>query len=230
MSLKINNFVSKIPKILLYLVLAFVAGCIIKVFIWEQAYYSEKEGAPRATTVAPMEYTEQEVSEEEVTEVQVKEYSVAPDRPRYMTIEKIGVRNARIMEVGTTRDNKMGVPTNIFDVGWYAKSSKPGEGGVLLMDGHNGGPTRAGVFKKLDTLVAGDKILVERGDGAKFTYKVVESKIMTVNEADVYMSTMQKSPEEGKESLSLITCSGEWTNIRHTYLSRAMLRAVLVEN
>ena len=228
MSLKINSLAERILKISAYLGLAFLVGCIIKVFIWELIYYSDKEGSQR--TVTPVVYDEQEVSEEEVTEQQISEHIVAPDQPRYLTIEKIGVHNARIFRVGLTRDGKMDVPANIFDVGWYNESGKPGSGGTLLMDGHNGGPTREGVFKKLDRLAAGDKIVVERGDGTRFTYGVVENKTMRVDEANAYMNTMQQSPIPGEESISLITCTGEWTSVQRTYLSRAMVRAVLVEN
>lgn len=231
MSLKINSFVGKIPKILFWLCIAFVAGCIVKVFVWEQIYYGDKEGTQRAVAgPAEIEYEEQEVSEEEVTVEQVKQHIVPADNPRYLTIEKLGVRNARVLGVGLTSDNKMGTPTGIFDVGWYNKSSKPGSGGTLLIDGHNGGPTQAGVFKKLDSLKVGDKIVVERGDGVKFTYEVFENKTMTIEEANSYMGQMQKSPVAGKESISLITCTGEWTSVRRTYLSRAMVRAVLVES
>lgn len=232
MSLKINNFVGYIPKILLWLCVAFVAGCLLKVFIWEQIYYGEKEGSTRAVAgPATVEYEEEvEVEEEEITEQQIREHTVPADHPRYLTIERLGIRNARILSVGITSDNKMGVPKSIYDVGWYENSSKPGTGGTQLMDGHNGGPTQAGVFKKLDKLNNGDKIIVERGDGVKFTYEVVENKTMSVDEANSYMGVMQKSPVAGKESISLITCTGEWTTERRTYLSRAMVRAVLVEN
>ncbi|MFV0485298.1 MAG: class F sortase [Candidatus Saccharimonadales bacterium] len=232
MSLKINSFVGKIPKILFWLCLAFIVGCLIKVFVWEQIYYGEKEGSLRAIAgPATVDYEEEtEVEEEEITEAQIREHIVAADEPRYLTIERLGTRNARVLGVGLTSDNKMGVPKSIYDVGWYNKSSKPGSGGTLLMDGHNGGPTQAGVFKKLDKLNNGDKIIIERGDGTKFTYEVVENKTMSVEEANTYMGMMQKSPVAGKESISLITCTGEWTTERRTYLSRAMVRAVLVEN
>lgn len=232
MSLRINSFVGKIPKILLWLCLAFIAGCFIKVFIWEQIYYGEKEGSVRAsTTPATVDYEEEtEVEEEKVTEKQVREHKVPADHPRYLTIERLDIKNARVLNVGLTSDNKMGVPKGIYDIGWYNKSAKPGSGGTLLMDGHNGGPTQAGVFKKLDKLNKGDKIMVERGDGVQFTYEVVENKTMSVEEANSYMGMMQKSPVAGKESISLITCTGEWTTQRRTYLSRAMVRAVIVDN
>ena len=232
MSLKINTIVGKIPKILFWLCLAFIVGCLVKVFVWEQIYYGEKEGSMRAIAgPATVDYEEEtEVEEETVTEQQIREHTVPADHPRYLTIERLGVRNARILSVGLTSDNKMGVPKGIYDVGWYNKSGKPGSGGTLLLDGHNGGPTQAGVFKKLDKLKNGDKIIVERGDGVKYTYEVTENKTMSVEQANTYMGMMQKSPVAGKESISLITCTGEWTNTRRTYLSRAMVRAVIVEN
>lgn len=232
MSLKINGLMGKIPKILFWLVVVFIAGCIVKVFVWEQGYYGGKEGTTRAVTADSVGRVmeEQEVSEEDVTEEQVVQHTVAADRPRYLTIERLGIRNARVLEVGLTSDGKMGTPAGIFDVGWYNVSGKPGGGGTMLMDGHNGGPTRDGVFKRLDALQNGDRIVIERGDGVKFTFEVVENKTMSLDEANNYMSTMQRTPEPGKESLSLITCTGEWTNVQRTYLSRAMVRAVIVEN
>lgn len=230
MSLKIKGWARNIPKILGILVGVFVLGCLVKVFIWERIYYAEKEGSLRDQPTTPVIYEEDEVSEEEVTPEKVKTHTVKPDRPRYLTIEKLGVRNARIVEVGLTENGKMGVPLGIFDIGWYNKSDKPGAGGTMLMDGHNNGPTRAGVFVNLGNLVVGDKIVIERGDGVKYIYEVMENKTMNVNEANKYMATMQQSPVEGKESLSLITCAGEWTNVQNTYLSRTMIRAVIVEN
>ena len=53
-------------------------------------------------------------------------------------------------------------------------------------------------------------------------------KILKVSEADSYMRTLQASPIAGRESLSLITCTGEWIQAGRTYDSRVMLRATLV--
>jgi hypothetical protein len=38
---------------------------------------------------------------------------------------------------------------------------------------------------------------------------------------------MLTSPVANQESLSLVTCGGEWSQARKTYLSRVLVRAVL---
>ena len=234
MSLKIKTSHLRTPQIIGLIILAIVAACLIKVFIWEQIYYAEKEGSPRQSpTQVSQSGSEDEITEEldetPISESQILEYTVAADKPLYLSIPKLGINNARIKEVGLINDTKLDAPKSIYDVGWYTESSKPGAGGTLLMDGHNGGPTTAGVFKKLDSLSSGDQIIIERGDGEIFTYEVTESQVMSLEDAANYMTTMETSPVAGKESLSLITCAGEWTNTEHTYLSRAMVRAVLVD-
>ena len=99
----------------------------------------------------------------------------------------------------------------------------------MMIDGHNGGPHVHGVFKDLPSLVNGDIIKVERGDGTVFKYKVVENATVALSESDRYMVIASKSPEAGKESLTLISCTGEWSDQQQTYLSRQFTRAVLVE-
>ena len=98
----------------------------------------------------------------------------------------------------------------------------------LVIDGHNGGPNVYGVFKSLPNLEVGDIIVVERGDGEVFEYSVVENVEVSLDEADTYMATAMRSPESGKESVTLISCTGEWSDARYTYLSRQFTRAVLV--
>ena len=99
----------------------------------------------------------------------------------------------------------------------------------MLLDGHNGGPTKEGVFKHLPELVAGDIIVVERGDGKFFRYSVVTNEEVPLSEADSKMDAMMKPVVSGKEGLTIITCTGEWSQVQQTYLSRQFLRAVLVE-
>jgi len=233
MSLRINSLVRQIPQIILGLLILFLVGCLIKVAIWEHYYYDNKEGSVRT----PVEQVginapdAEEVDETDVTEEDIRVHTVAPDKPRYLMAAFMGNHTkARIREVGLTSSGAMGTLANILDVGWYRSSSKPGQGGTLLMNAHNGGPTKVGIFKYLDQVQIGDRLTIERGDGAIFNYEVYESKILPIAEADNYMATMQTSPVTGKESLSLISCTGEWSQQQRTYLSRAMVRAVLVEN
>ena len=201
---------------------------LIRVISFENTYYGEKEGSERAVTgVAD---SGEELIEEPPTETEVVEYTVAPDRPRYLSVDRLGVKNARILPMGVNNKGELDTPRNIFDVGWYESSGLPGTGGTMVIDGHNGGPHVHGVFKDLPSLVSGDIITVERGDGVVLKYKVVENNSVPLTEADKYMVTAMKSPEAGKESLTLISCTGEWSDQQQTYLSRQFTRAVLVED
>ena len=229
MSLKINASPKKVITWVVWLILAvLLAVYIVRVATWENWYYNDKEGSERAMTVSSIA-TSQDLSEEEPSDVQKTEHIVPADHPRYLTIEKIGVNKARVVSVGINQKNQLGTPNNIFDVGWYDSSAKPGMNGTVLMDGHNGGPSKYGVFKRLPELAPGDIISVERGDGVVFKYRVTENKTVALNEADSYMTTAMKSPEKGKQSITLISCTGDWSDQQKTYLSRQFTRAVLIE-
>ena len=204
----------------------FILVFFIRVAVFEDSYYREKEGSERAEAVTVQE---EPLEEEAPTEEQVTEYTVAADCPRYLSISKLGVVNARIIAVGVKSNGELGTPNNIFDVGWYEASGKPGQGKTIVIDGHNGGPHVHGVFKDLPNLVEGDIIKIERGDGKIFEYKVVENKTVVLSEADAYMKTAFKSPVSGKESVTLISCTGEWSQAQGTYLSRQFTRAILVD-
>lgn len=227
MSLKINLNWKKVLKWGLIAIFGiFLLAFFVRVATFEDSYYREKEGSERAEAVA---VEDELLEEEQPTETQVEEYTVAADRPRYLSIPKLGITNSRVIAVEVKSNGELGTPNNIFDVGWYESSGKPGKGKTMVIDGHNGGPHVHGVFKDLPNLVAGDIIKIERGDGTVFNYKVVENKTVALSEADSYMKTAFWSPEPGKESLTLISCTGEWSQKQGTYLSRQFTRAVLID-
>ncbi|MBQ2643689.1 class F sortase [Candidatus Saccharibacteria bacterium] len=227
MSLKIKGW-RKITKWAVWSALGvLLLGFFIRVATFEASYYDEKEGSERA--VAERANEEEELIEVEPTEDEIRQYTVAPDRPRYLTIEKLGINKARILPMGVNDKGELDTPNNIFDVGWYEASGKPGLGGTMIIDGHNGGPHVLGVFKSLPSLAEGDVITVERGDGVVYNYKAVESTTVALSESDEYMATAARSPERGKESVTLISCTGEWSQQQGTYLSRQFVRAVLVD-
>lgn len=227
MGLKIKGW-RKITKWAVWSALGvLLLGFFIRVATFEASYYDEKEGSERA--VAERANEEEELIEVEPTEDEIRQYTVAPDRPRYLTIEKLGINKARILPMGVNDKGELDTPNNIFDVGWYEASGKPGLGGTMIIDGHNGGPHVLGVFKSLPSLAEGDVITVERGDGVIYNYKVVESTTVALSESDEYMATAARSPERGKESVTLISCTGEWSQQQGTYLSRQFVRAVLAD-
>ena len=225
MSLKINNWRPIVKWGIYGVLLVLLAVFLIRVMVFEANYYNEKEGSERA--VVTLAEPAEELIEVPPTETEVTEYTVAAERPRYLTVEKLGVRKARILPMGVNMEGELATPNNIFDVGWYDGSGLPGAGGTMVIDGHNGGPHVHGVFKKLPDLGEGDLITIERGDGVIYKYKVVENKSVPLAEADAYMATAMRSPEAGKESVTLISCTGDWSEQQQTYLSRQFTRAVL---
>jgi len=193
--------------------------------------YNERNMAanrpPRAVAVVPSRGTP-EVDETVPTEDAIREWKVAPDHPRYLSIPALHISSAIVRSVGVQADGKLGTPVNIFDTAWFNGSALPGSGsGALLIDGHNGGPTLDGVFKRLGSLRVGDKIIIERGDGQLFTYAVVENQTKSVADTDAFMGQMLQSAEPGREGLNLITCTGNWDNANLTFDQRVLIRAVL---
>jgi sortase (surface protein transpeptidase) len=137
----------------------------------------------------------------------VGSYSVAPDLPKLLTIDKLGV-NARVIRLGVNPSNVLKAPSNIFDVGWYEGSAKPGENGTMVIDGHVSGPTKHGVFYSIKTLAEGDKVKVTRGDGKVFTYTVTGTQVYDDDKVDMVKVLTSSVP--GKPALNFMTCTGKF--------------------
>lgn len=147
-------------------------------------------------------------------------YKVAPQLPRLLTIQKIGV-SARILQVGVDKDNRMEVPKTAYDVAWYNGSSRPGENGAMVIDGHVQGVGGGAVFTNLKKLVAGDTITVERGDGKQLTYKVVKTETIPVDKVDT--GSLLVSADTAKPGLNLITCGGNYDQKNDQFESRTIV-------
>lgn len=153
----------------------------------------------------------------------LQNYKVAPTLPQLLTIKKIGV-NARILQVGVNKDNQMEVPKTAYDVAWYNGSSRPGENGAMVIDGHVQGVGGPAVFSDLKKLAVGDVIDVVRGDGKMFSYTV--SKTETISVGDVDMGKLLVSADTNKPGLNLITCAGEYDKNSDEFNSRTIVYAI----
>lgn len=140
------------------------------------------------------------------TDDEVNNYTVPPDYPRYIYISKINVPKTRVKALGVNKDGEVAVPDNIFDAGWYTGSSKPGQKGAVFIFGHISSWEANGAFHDLNKLKPGDKVMVERGDGKKFTYVVNKSKIYDVKK--VNMKEVLNPIKPGTNALNLMTCAG----------------------
>lgn len=155
-------------------------------------------------------------------------YKVSAELPRAIYIKKLGVA-ARLLPMGVNGDSSLQAPLNINDAGWYTSSAKPGQGGAMVVDGHASQTgTNYGLFAKLDTLVEGDQLIVEKGDGTKLTYKVVHTEIDA--ESDVDMNKLMLPYGTATQGLNLITCAGEWTKDGKTLDHRVLVFTTLVQS
>lgn len=215
----------KPSQIICAIILLLLAGFFIKVAVWEHNYLERMEGSERATAPMVSVGEDEEVEETPPTSTEVAEYTVADDRPRYFSIPSLGIDNARVVEIGKKSDGSLATPYNLYDVGWYNASALPGSDRVVIMDGHSGS-NGIGVFGKLPNIKIGALILIEMGNGRLYTYRVVDTATKALDEANDYMAEAYSTPEIGRGSLSLITCTGDYLLTQKTFSHRFFVRAV----
>jgi LPXTG-site transpeptidase (sortase) family protein len=130
--------------------------------------------------------------------------------------------NAPIVVKGVDNAGVMIAPDNATDVAWYDFSAKPGFGGNAVFAAHvdyiNVGPA---VFYNIKDLEPGDLIEVHQEDGTIVRYGVTVKQQYDVASAPV-QEIVGATP---KESVTLITCSGEFSSISHQYDKRLVVRA-----
>lgn len=161
-----------------------------------------------------------------ITTNDIKNYKVSAELPRVIRISKIKVE-ARVLSMGVNKDGSMQAPISAYDAGWYTGSVRPGQLGAAVIVGHASGPTREGLFAYLDTLKAGDKIEIERGDGTKLNYSVVKTETVPLSNVD--MNKFLRPADGEREGLNLMTCAGSWVQSSKTRDQRVMVYTKRVE-
>lgn len=155
--------------------------------------------------------------------VNLTTYTVASDMPRFASIPELGVF-ARVKRAGTLNDNSIEAPKNVFDIGWYDGSSKPGEPGLVFLDGHVSGPTKGGVFANLKRINIGSKIIIERGDGKKITYRVEAKELFDADKVDMVKAL--RPYDNTRQGLNIMTCNGKFDVKTQTFDKRIVVYAV----
>ncbi len=129
-------------------------------------------------------------------------------------------------------DGVMGNPQGPTDVAWYDFSGKsnalggaPGLGGNAIISGHvdyvNYGPA---VFWNIRNLVPGDEVQIVLDDGSVARYIVEWNRTVDGNSAD-WASIVAATAQE---SLTLITCTGQFDTSTRSYDMRQIVWAVRV--
>lgn len=177
------------------------------------------------------ETQEKAESRSEMPKVAVEESPTEPAvdfagiTPVAIEIPAIG-ESAEVIEVGQTEDGAMEAPASIYQIGWYARGTKPGSAGNAVMAGHVDGLTSPGTFYNLKKLEPGDKIHVTDEKGKTLTFFVREKQAY-----ETEASPLEKIFGASTEShLNLITCTGDFNQKTGLYEERLVVYTDLVIN
>lgn len=126
--------------------------------------------------------------------------------PVSISVDKINIK-ASIENVGLDSFNRMNVPKNYLNVGYYKPGYKIGQKGNAAIDGHFDTPTGApGVFYNLAKLAPGDEIKVFDNNNQVAVFSVTE-----VQSCPYRTFPIEKVFGKSNVSmLNLITCAVEW--------------------
>jgi hypothetical protein len=136
-------------------------------------------------------------------------------RPVSIRIPAFGV-SSKVFPIGLADDGTLAVPQpgpRLNQAAWFKNSPTPGQPGPAIIEGHVDSEQGPSVFFRLGDIRPGDRILVDRADGAHLVFRV-----------DAVRDFMKKSfPTQlvyGAKDLSipalrLITCSNFDPSIRH---------------
>jgi len=138
-----------------------------------------------------------------------------------LVIPKIGV-DAPVVTLSVDGQGIMQSPKTAFEVGWYDFTARPGTGGNAVFSGHvDFASVGAAVFWHLRELGPGDLVEVRLADGTAYQYVVVSSTSYTGDDApiaDIVGPT-------GKDTVTIITCTGTFNREVHQYSHRLVVRA-----
>lgn len=146
---------------------------------------------------------------------------VAPVQLMIPTIEV----DAPLVNLGLNGDGTLEVPVDFAEPGWFTGGNYPGDpsGPPGLLAGHVDDYTGPAVFYELNTMVAGDEIMVVRADNTVAVFVVTETAQFPKDE----LPTDQIYAPVPDSQIVLITCTGSFDESARSYLDNFVVRATL---
>lgn len=144
--------------------------------------------------------------------------------PKYIQLPTISAEGF-IQKADVDQNKQIAVPSNIHMAAWFIKSSRPGNPGLSIIDGHVDGRENAGIFKNLSKLEFGDVYSVELGDGSTKKFKVFKIDTVSVKESTNYL--FSQDPAVASQ-LNLITCGGTFDPVTKSYDKRVIVSSAYI--
>lgn len=142
--------------------------------------------------------------------------------PVRLDIPRIGVHSTDIVDLGFQKDGSLEVPKDPDSPGWFTPGPSPGQVGPAVIAGHVDGKAGPAVFYRLGELRPGDRVKVNRQDGATATFVI--NRVETF--AKDAFPTREVYGTTDRAELRLITCSGQYDD-EEGYLSNTVVFAHL---
>lgn len=148
--------------------------------------------------------------------------------PIELQVDSIGLDAP--VENGSIVDGVMLDPSGPWVVTWYSQLGKVGQGGNVVMAGHvDYWDTGPAIFWSVPNLQPGDILRVVGENGETIEYAVEWSQLFNVaTELTPDVIQNQVVGDTGQESLTLITCGGEFDAAAGEYLYRHVIRANMI--
>lgn len=130
----------------------------------------------------------------------------------------------RLIGLRKTPTGALQVPEDPQRVGWYSQGPAPGDEGPAVLVGHVDSFRGPGVFARLRQLQRGDEIRIRRADGTLARFEV--RQVQEYGKRDFPTDVVYRG--DGRASLRLITCGGEFDRASRTYRSNVVVFAAPV--
>lgn len=132
--------------------------------------------------------------------------------------------NAKIVRVGLDKNGDMVTPRNAGDIAWLDNGSFPGPTRNAILAGHRNWQGRAGSLLRLEQAGAGDAVRIGLG-GRAYTFTIIWVRTYDPDSAPVE----ELMGNTARDSITLVTCGGEFNPRTRHYVKRIVARAELVE-
>lgn len=129
-----------------------------------------------------------------------------PNKPTLLFIDRMSL-TTDIEAVGGT-DKSLEPPDDLKNVGWFEGSSKPGEGGAVVLTGRVSSGGMPGAINRINMLGVGDNIQVRTKDGRVYNYKVYKTKAYDLD--SFAMNEIMTSVIPSHEGLNLVTFTDKY--------------------
>lgn len=130
----------------------------------------------------------------------------------------------RLIGLRKTPAGALQVPEDPQRVGWYSQGPAPGDDGPAVLVGHVDSYRGPGVFAQLRRLDKGDEIRIRRADGTLAVFVV--RQVQEYGKRDFPTDVVYRG--DGRASLRLITCGGEFDRASRSYRSNVVVFAAPV--